>query len=1162
MRPITCLALTIGILSIIPAYAQIEVTPWGVAVAPQPGDEVQVPLTIRNLTNQPITYNLTLSNRDLGIERQLHRDRHGGPDDMTYIYRDNLEEDGPEYEWIDIRDREGVVDVRNLADDAFYGMYELGFAFPYYGNEYREIGFHSNGFASFVPARDIVFYWPQWDRLPNANPGQADRTPPPTCMAVNYQDLNPAVQGHIYYWHNDHMAVVTWYDIPHFSDQQNQGPRWTFQLILTSDGLIRYQYHTIGRYDNETMMIGLQNEDRDMGFTVAYHEFDYLEEGRVIQFGPEAAWVNWVVPEPRSGVIEAGEEAEIQLNFQTDGEEGYYWAELVINVEDHPDWRVRLPIVMSLGVPVGNVRGLVIDAANDSPLEGAVVTILPLNYKVTTDEEGRYGVDNLPPRSYTFLAHWDDYIDAQSDAQLQANETIEVNFALRHATCNVRPRELVAEVQPEGETELDLTIANSGNAPLTYTIIKKLPPDAEREEWELRESIPATQILGDERIQGVVFAGDRFFLAGANVRPEGDGRNMIWVLSRDGEFIDSIPQPGEARYGMRDLTWDGELIWGSGERTVFGMTPEGEVRVRFDGPASPNQSITYDPDRNILWIAALTGNIFAYDREGNALGTFLNRRGLRLYSLDYFPEDPDRKNLYIAHSTGEGSAIIYKMDTQRGDTVRVAELRLEGGGSVESSFITGQYDIYAWTVMMVVSRARANGGDAVEVYQLASRKSWFDIEPSEGEVPPGEEEVLTVRFNGRGLPEVELEGNIEITHNGLGRRTVVPVHLSVIEGQVHTRRILNLVRGWNIVSLNIEPDNSEIPELTRPIVDPGYLVIIKDGVGRFYYPARGFNNIPRWSVEEGYILKVTQPCQLPVAGVTVRPDEPISLEEGWNLVAYFPRQPAPPQVALSRIRDHLIIVKDGLGRFWLPAWNFNNLPSMREGEGYMVKVDAEVELVYEWRGGQELFSTGEYFPQPSHFPCLEPTGEYMTLLALVSGVAKGEIAVLAGGVVRGSACIVNGVAGIAVWGDDPTTEKIDGAIEGEPLELKVWNGVEESTVKSGDLLYGSLTYTINGIAVIKIKEFTSPIPSALTLEAFPNPFNSRLWVDYTLPEEREVTISLLDLHGRLIGRWRRGIEPAGRHQWSYKADGISSGIYWLTLTAGDQKKTLKVSVVR
>ncbi|MFN3821349.1 MAG: carboxypeptidase regulatory-like domain-containing protein, partial [bacterium] len=1036
---------------------------------------------------------------------------------------------------------------------------DLGFAFPYYGHEYEQIGFHSNGFASFVPARDIVFYWPQWERLPNANPGQADRTPPPTCMAVNYQDLNPAVQGEIYYWHNDHMAIVTWYDIPHFSDQQNQGPRWTFQLILTSDGLIKYQYHTIGRYDNETMMIGLQNEDRDLGFTVAYHEFDYLEEGRVIQFGPEGSWVNWVTVEPRAGVIEAQRETELLVSFVTDGiEEGYYWADLTLNFTDYPDWRLTIPLVMSLGVPDGNIVGRVTDARDNSPLEGAVVTVNPLDLKVLTDENGSYVVSNMPPRAYTLWCEWDDYLPERGEVEVIEDEDQEMNFSLRHATCIISPEVINAEVQPDGESQVRLTITNLGNADLRYQAIKRLPPEVERESWDLREGHTATQVLRDERIQGVVFAGDRYFLAGANVTPDGDGENVIWVLNRNFEPVDTIVQPGGARYGMRDLAWDGRLIWGSGERTVFGISPEGNVETRFEGPASPIQAITYDSDREILWLAVLTGNIFAYDRQGNALGPVLNRRGLRLYSLDYFPEDPDGRKLYILHSSASGSALVYKMDTDRGDTMRVTNLTLPDG-NVEGSVITGDYDIYSWVMMIVVDRGRQAGGDVLNIYHLNSRRDWFNVEPSEGIVEAEADSQLIVTFSGRGLPEAELEGRLEFIHNGLGRRTIVPIHLSVIQGPIHTQRTFTFQSGWNMISFNIDPDTPEIPQLFSPLVDGGFLTIIKDFQGRFFYPARGFNNLPAWEVSQGYLMKVNHLCELLVEGTTVRPDEPIPLREGWNLVSYYPRQQADPRIALSSISDHLIIVKDGLGRFWLPRWGFINLPFMREGQGYQLKVDQEVELIYEWRGAM---GEGDYIASiinPTYYSAHPPTGINMSLLILAPDWEGAEIGVWSSDKLCGSGIIQYGKAGISVWGDDPTTIEQDGAIDGEPLYVTIWDKQREIPVQL-EILSGDLKFKADEITVAKV--ITEHYPQEFSLTLFPNPFNDRAYLQIFLLEGVEIKLNLFDIQGRQVWSQEARWFEKGSHIWTLSGKELPAGVYWLTVKTGTHYRTIKMGVVK
>ena len=54
-------------------------------------------------------------------------------------------------------------------------------------------------------------------------------------------------------------------------------------------------------------------------------------------------------------------------------------------------------------------------------------------------------------------------------------------------------------------------------------------------------------------------------------------------MSRDGWVAGSFEQPGTSRIGMTDLTWDGQLLWGSGERTVYGFDRQGTVSRSWSG---------------------------------------------------------------------------------------------------------------------------------------------------------------------------------------------------------------------------------------------------------------------------------------------------------------------------------------------------------------------------------------------------------------------------------------------------------------------------------------------------------------------------------------------------------------------------------------------------
>ncbi|MBM3326101.1 MAG: T9SS type A sorting domain-containing protein [Calditrichaeota bacterium] len=1131
-------------------FADITVAPLGIAVAPEAGDEVAEQLTIAN-RGQEVAFTLHLQQRNLGIGNQApRRDLRGGPDRMEYSWRDNQEGDGPRYQWVDIRNRQGVVNIPNLVDDAYYGMFDLGFVFPYYGREYRQIGVHSNGFATFIPAREIVFYWPQWERLPNANPGAADQTPPPTCLAVNYQDLNPAVHGNIYYWTDEQMAVVTWFEIPHFAN--NEAPHWTFQLILTADGLIKYQYSMIGRYDNETNMVGLQNEERNLGFTVIWHDFEYLQEERCIAFGPPDAWIDWVDLEPRGGRIAGGEAVEIDVNFRTeDLEDGYYWADVILTTDARD--RIILPLLMSLDSPVGSISGQLVDAADDAPLAGGMIELQPVGMKVFTDDQGRFTFENIPPRAWTIVGSFGDYFPAEEDIEVAAGEETEVNFALMHAECNPQPERITAQIAPGNETHIDLTISNDGNAPLTYRITRRLP-DIDVNPWELRRSYNVGQTLNDDRIEGAAFGNDSFFVAGA----AGQNPNTIYVLNREGEFARQFDQPGQSQYGMKDLEWDGEWLWGSGERRVFGFTPDGQVQVEFEGPYNPNNAIAWDCDNGILWVATSTNNLVAFDRDGNRTGAVLNRRGLRISGLAYWSDDSDGYPIYIQHNPEQGFVGITKMNN-RGDTLAVRTIEIAGGSS-GGAYITNQFDIYSWVFISIANIPRNAGNDRIDVYQLASNFEWFSITPANGVIAAGEEQEFDVLLNAAGLPEERFFSEFVIEHDGLGKLTYIPVTLDVVMGPFRTIRTIQMARGWNLVSINLQPDEEDVRVLTRPLVEAGLLQIMKDGEGRFYLPLRNFNNIPGWFVPQGYLMKVNTACSLDLQGITVMADDPLQLREGWNMAAYYPRFPTPADAALAGIADHLIIAKDGFGGFYAPAYRFNNMAPMCESRGYQLKVDRDIELVYRIARG----AAGAIAPVSqalTHWSYPAPTGGNMSILALADGLNDGEAAIFVDNRLVGAGLIVNGRAGLAVWGDDPTTAELDGAVEGDEMILRLWNGKQEQAVDIQSLQSSSLIYTADGFEVIKL-DISPILPDEFGLDVYPNPFNTRLTLRYALPEAGPVEIQILDIAGRVITAQSLPVQTAGTHNWILKADNLASGIYYANVMHSNTSITRKAVLLK
>lgn len=1052
-----------------------------------------------------------------------------GPDGYGYICFDNTDDDwdiSPDYEWIEInpddddREFDGEecdFDGRSDQDVGESEVVEMGMSTTFYGKEFDEITISTNGFIAMGDQGRITNpqNWPM-DQAIGGGIGM---------LAPFWDWLDYTNNSGIFYYHDEEEArfIIQWHRMRH---HQGGNSDLTFQVIL---------------YDQEVWI----TEGGDQNILFQYRNISNVRGQR--------DGVAWEKNIPFASVGISSVDGTTGLNYTYNNEYPVTSATL--------QNRRALLFATSPRFRSGDLLGNVIDEETGAGIEGVTV-YTEHGFTGMTDENGDWSItDALAEVPFDIYASKQSYNDGfHGDLFLEEDTELEINFSLLHPEFVPSDQGLAAMLEIDEATELEFTIQNTGNGTLEWSVIQRLRGDANAEPWEFRRDYNVGEQVEDARIQGVVFADDRFYVSGSN-----DRAPVIYVFNRDFELIDTFDQPpaveGDVR-GIRDLAWDGELLWGAFRNTIFGMDTDGNVVREWASQYNPTVGIAWDPDRQALWLSATTSNPVGFTREGERIiDLMVVRRGLYIYGLAFWPDDPDDYNLYFFHKEPQTNRpLVHKFNPDTGDSAFVASPEHQNGGRPAGAFITNQFDVYSWVWMTILDVPADDGGDRIDIWQLDARREWFDLQPIAGEIAPGEQQDFILTLNAESLPTVRFEADMVFYHNADDGEFILPITLDVVEGERDLQ--IDLIVGWNLISSNALPEDLGIRAVFTDLVENDQLVMVKNREGSFYYPVDDFENIGDWIISEGYQVNVSEASQMNIRGNIVPSDEPIQLVEGWNMSAYFPHTPIDAETALISIVEQLIIVKDGSGRFYMPEFGYSNIGEMSEGKGYQLKMSEDAELVYPL---QRMFAAN-LKPKEwvSHFNSAPSSEDNMSVLILGNPEMEDwELgAYNSSGDLIGSGCFNSiGKCGIAVWGDDTVSEKVDGALEGEQIIYKVWTGTEEveihPTIVAGSGQWKSEEYMVGKID----SELQTPLSFGIH-KTYPNPTNGPMRLIYGLEKSGMADLKVFDLNGRQVAQLLRTELSAGNHQFTWDTNLVSSGIYLIRLESGGNVNTTKVAVIQ
>ncbi len=364
-------------------------------------------------------------------------------------------------------------------------------------------------------------------------------------------------------------------------------------------------------------------------------------------------------------------------------------------------------------------------------------------------------------------------------------------------------------------------------------------------------------------------------------------------------------------------------------------------------------------------------------------------------------------------------------------------------------------------------------------------------------------------------------------------------YLSSVETTDHD---ISMNSGWNLISSYVEPSNPDIESVFGGIEDD--IVIVKNGDADIYIPNM-LNSIGNWTNQDAYYVYANANTTLTNTGFELNPEsEDVNFEIGWNLVSYLRNNNMNIEIALEALDNELLIAKNGIGRIYLPSYNINTIGNMKVGDGYKMFMTQAVDFNYPSNDELGKVVAFEQIPyiEPQHYiNDIEMTDNNMTLILRANVEALTETAVFnEKDEVVGSAVFSDGIAVVTIWGEDETEYK--------SLHINVMNA--ETQVERIIELNNFIDLTDNTKAGLKyekdavlIGDYFDENGSMPAIYIRPNPFSTEAEIEYFIPENGNVEISLYNEAGSKIQTITDTYTQKGLQKARLIPDNLSSGTY-------------------
>ena len=333
------------------------------------------------------------------------------------------------------------------------------------------------------------------------------------------------------------------------------------------------------------------------------------------------------------------------------------------------------------------------------------------------------------------------------------------------------------------------------------------------------------------------------------------------------------------------------------------------------------------------------------------------------------------------------------------------------------------------------------------------------------------------------------------------------------------------------------------------------------------------------SSDDGYWVVLNDDQTLQVQGL---PTAPVmyGVHEGNNLISYDHSQnqfidSAFPGDAVSSMSA---VYGEGEMAAVIDGEFFGALNTIDAGSGYWLVADAPFVFEYNEPGSDLPRLADEEPPVVQELYYTNTTNQYFYFIEEATIAAKeinhGDWVVAYNNdiVVGARQYKSGGMIDLPIMGYDDSSEQLKvlsaGYCQtGDIPTIKIHRTNGTITDMNVDVKSGSRTFLSSiggGHAMVTLTDGLE-LPTEVSLHnAYPNPFNPVTMIEYEIPNEMFVNLSIYDIRGRLVTELVNNMQAAAISTYKviWNADMQASGVYFVRLTAGDTVKKQKIMLIK